>query len=263
MLTVTSAQLDAWLAALMFPLARLLGLMTAAPVFSNRAVPVRIRLAIGMGIALAILPILPPMPPIVPGSGLGLLVMAEQIFIGIAIGLSARLVFAAVDLAGSAIGMQMGLSFALFFDPNSGGQSAVLADFLSLVATLLFLAVDGHLVLLGLLVHSFEWIPVGPDLRAEGWASVARAGAAIFSTGLLLALPILAVLLVTNTAMGVLTRASPQLNLFAIGFPITMTLGYFSLALIMSNFGPVVSSLFERLFVMISQMLETLAPLPQ
>jgi flagellar biosynthetic protein FliR len=260
MLVVTSTQLDAWLAALIFPLARLLGLLASAPVFSNRATPTRIRLAAGVGISVAILPMLPPMPPIVPGSGLGILIMVEQIFIGVAIGLTARLIFATIDLAGSVIGMQMGLSFALFFDPNSGGQSAVLADFLSLVATLLFLAVDGHLVLISLLVHSFEWIPVGISLRAEGWSHIPRAAAAIFSTGLLLALPVLAVLLVTNTSMGVLTRASPQLNLFAIGFPITMSAGYFSLTLIMTNFGPVVTSLFERFYIMISVMLEALGP---
>ncbi|GHT86158.1 flagellar biosynthetic protein FliR [Betaproteobacteria bacterium] len=260
MLVITSAQLDAWLAAMIFPLARLLGLLASAPVFSNRATPRRIRLATGVGISLAILPMLPPMPPVVPGSGLGILIMIEQIFIGTAIGMTARLIFATIDLASSVIGMQMGLSFALFFDPNSGGQSSVLADFLSLIATLLFLAVDGHLVLISLLVHSFEWVPVGISLRGEGWSHIPRAASAIFSAGFLLALPLLAVLLVTNISMGVLTRASPQLNLFAIGFPITMAAGYFSLGLILSNFGPVITRLFERFFIIITVMLEALGP---
>lgn len=260
MLSVTSAQLDAWLAAFMFPFVRLLGMLMAAPVFSTRGMSTRVRLAIGFGIALAILPAAPKMPDIAPGSGIGLLVMGEQVFIGAAIGFTVRLVFAAIDLAGSFIGMQMGLSFALFFDPNSGGQSAVLADFMSLVATLLFLALDGHLMLIHLLAASFEWLPVGAGLSGAGWALIPRAGVAIFSTGLLLSLPVLAVLLVTNTALGVLTRAAPQLNLFAIGFPVTMTVGFLSLVLLMGNFAPVAQSLFERGFAMVPPLLEALTP---
>ncbi|MDR1661759.1 MAG: flagellar biosynthetic protein FliR [Azoarcus sp.] len=259
MFSVTSAQLDAWLAVFVFPFVRLLGLLMAAPVFSTRAMPVRVRLAVALGIAVAILPAAPPMPGIAPGSGIGLLVMGEQVFIGAAIGFVIRLVFAAIDLAGSFIGMQMGLSFALFFDPNSGGQSAVLADFMSMVATLLFLALDGHLVMIGLLAHSFEWLPVGAGLSGEAWSLIPRAGAAIFSTGLLFSLPLLAVLLVTNIALGVLTRASPQLNLFAIGFPVTMMAGFFALILLMSNFGPVVQNLFERGFEVVPVLLEALS----
>ena len=99
MLSVTSAQLDAWMAALMFPLVRLLGLAMAAPVFSNRGVPMQVRLAIGLAIAMAVLPALPPMPAVAPGSGLGMAIMAQQIFIGIGVGLMMRLVFGAVDLA--------------------------------------------------------------------------------------------------------------------------------------------------------------------
>ena len=148
MIEVTAAQLDAWLAALMFPLARLLGLFASAPVFSNRGVSVRVRLAIGMGVAIAVLPVMPPMPQVAPGGGLGLAIFAQQMFIGIAIGFMMRIVFAAVDMAGALIGMQMGLSFAIFFDPDAGGQTAVLSDFLNLLATLLFLAVNGHLLMI-------------------------------------------------------------------------------------------------------------------
>lgn len=262
MLSVTAAQLDAWLAALMFPLARLLGLFASAPIFSNRGVSVRARLAIGLGIGIALVPVMPPMPAVSPGSGIGLIIMVQQMFIGIAIGFMVRLVFAAVDMAGSLIGMQMGLSFAIFFDPDAGGQTAVLSDFLSLVATLLFLAINGHLILVDLLVRSFEWLPVSTTvINAEGWGYIARAGATVFATGLLLSLPVVAVLLVANIALGILTRAAPQLNLFAIGFPITLAMGFFALLLIMTNFGPVVQSLFERSFDTIPQMLEALAPI--
>lgn len=258
--SVTSAQLDTWLAAFMYPLARLLGMIMTAPIFSNRGMAVRLRLAAGLGIAAAVLPAAPPMPDIAPGSGIGLMILGEQVFIGAAIGFTVRLVFAAIDLAGSFIGMQMGLSFALFFDPNSGGQSAVLADFMSMVAALLFLSLDGHLILVELLVRSFEWLPVGAGLQGQGWSFIPRAGAVIFSMGLLISLPVLAVLLVTNTAMGVLTRASPQLNLFAIGFPVTMLAGFFALVLLTANLGSAFYNLFESGFDAVPALLDALSP---
>lgn len=263
MLSVTSAQLDAWMAALMFPLVRLLGLAMAAPVFSNRGVPMQVRLAIGLAIAMAVLPALPPMPAVAPGSGLGMAIMAQQIFIGIGVGLMMRLVFGAVDLAGALISMQMGLSFAMFFDQDSGGQTSVISDFLNYVAIMLFLAFNGHLLMVHVLVHSFEWLPVGVmPISGQGWGYLARAGATVFSAGLLLSLPIVAMLLVSSIALGVLTRAAPQLNLFAVGFPITLSAGFVGVLLVMSNFGPVLQSFFERAFEHIGHMLEMLAPLP-
>ena len=263
MLSVTAAQLDAWLAALMFPLARILGLFASAPIFSNRGVPARVRLAIGLGIAIALLPVMPPMPDVPPSSGVGLAIFGQQIFIGVAIGFMIRIVFAAVDMAGALIGMQMGLSFAIFFDPDAGGQTAVLSDFLNLIATLLFVAVNGHLLMIEALVRSFEWLPVGTEIvRAEGWGYIARAGLTVFAAGLLLSLPVIGVLLVANIALGVLTRAAPQLNLFAVGFPVTLTAGFIGVLLIMTNFAPVLQTLFERGFDEIGRMLETLAPLP-
>ena len=263
MLSVTAAQLDAWLAALMFPLARILGLFASAPIFSNRGVPARVRLAIGLGVAIALLPVMPPMPDVPPSSGVGLAIFGQQIFIGIAVGFMIRIVFAAVDMAGALIGMQMGLSFAIFFDPDAGGQTAVLSDFLNLIATLLFVAVNGHLLMIEALVRSFEWLPVGTEIvRAEGWGYIARAGLTVFAAGLLLSLPVIGVLLVANIALGVLTRAAPQLNLFAVGFPVTLTAGFIGVLLIMTNFAPVLQTLFERGFDEIGRMLEALAPLP-
>jgi flagellar biosynthetic protein FliR len=132
-----------------------------------------------------------------------------------------------------------------------------------LVATLLFLAINGHLIMIDLLVRSFEWLPVGTaSFSADGWGYIARAGTTVFATGLLLSLPVVAVLLVTNIALGILTRAAPQLNLFAIGFPLTLAMGFFALMLIMTNFGPVVQSLFERSFDTVPILLEALSPRP-
>jgi flagellar biosynthesis protein FliR len=260
MLSVTALQLDTWVASLMFPLARLLGLIAAAPLFNSRGVPMRIRLALGLAIALAVVPALPPLPTIPAGSWLALTVLAREAFIGIAMGFTLRLVFAAVDMAGELIGLQMGLSFATFFDPESSGQTIVLGEFLGLLANLIFLALDGHLLLIDITVRSFEWLPVaaGP-LGRGGWAFVAHYGITVFAAGFLLALPLIATLLITNIALGVLTRAAPQLNLFAVGFPVTLTAGFLVLLLSLTAFGPVMRTLLERGFEAVDQLLRALA----
>ncbi|MDP1957279.1 MAG: flagellar biosynthetic protein FliR, partial [Rhodocyclaceae bacterium] len=140
MISFTSAQLDVWLTSFIFPLARILGLLAAAPVFNSVAMPKRIRLAFGIAITLALLPVLPPMPTIPAGSWVGLAILAQQMFIGVLLGLTLRIAFAAIDLAGELIGLQMGLSFAVFYDPQNAGQTPVLSEFLGLIVTLVFLA---------------------------------------------------------------------------------------------------------------------------
>lgn len=259
MLSITAAQLDGWLAALMFPLARLLGLVASAPLLSNRAVSARIRLGVGLAAAMAILPALPPMPPVPTDSWLALGLLAQQALIGIAIGFMMRLMFAAVDIAGEMIGLQMGLSFAVFFNPQTGGQSSVVAEFLGLLTLLIFLSLDGHLMLINILVISFEWLPVGAGTNESGWLLIARYAAVMFSSGVLLALPMIATLLITNIALGVLTRAAPQLNLFAVGFPVTLTVGMAVLFISLSFFAPVLQRLFEIGFDSIDQLLRALA----
>ena len=259
MFEVTSAELNAWIAGLMLPLARILGMVSAAPLFSNRAAPARVRLAIGLALAIGSVPALPPLPPIDPGSGLGLAVFAQQMLIGVVIGFIMRLVFAAVDLAGELIGLQMGLGFATFFDPQSGGQTAVVAEFLDLLATLVFLALNGHLLMVEVLVRSFEWLPVREaPLEGGGWGVAAAYGALMFATGLLLSLPLIAALLITNVAMGILTRAAPQINLFAVGFPITMTAGFVVIVLTLEAFAPVMGHFYDQGFEAIATVVEAL-----
>lgn len=258
MLSVTSAQLDAWIAALMFPLARILGLVSGAPLFGNRMVPVRVRLAVGVAAALAVLPALPPIPPLPTDSLTVLVILAQQAFIGIAMGFMMRVMFAAVDIAGELIGLQMGLSFAVFFSPQTGGQTSVIAEFLGLLALLVFVALNGHLMLIGIVVASFEWLPIGGTTSADGWLVIARHGAVMFASGLLLALPMVAALLITNIALGVLTRAAPQLNLFAVGFPVTLTVGFLVLMLSLNLIAPVLQNLFERGFDAIDVLLRAL-----
>jgi len=247
MLTLTSAQLDAWIAALVFPLARILALTATAPVFANAGVPRRIRLLVGLAIGIAVIPSLAPPPAIAPASGAGLLVLAQQSVIGVAMGLTMRAVFAAIDVAGELIGLQMGLSFAVFFDPQSAGESGALAEFLALLAALIFLALNGHLMVLAGLSASFDLLPVGPEQAPlPAFELLVRWAAVIFTAGVLLSLPLIAALLVTNIALGVLTRAAPQLNLFAVGFPVTMAVGFGALLLALPLAAPVLETLFGQ-----------------
>lgn len=261
MLSVTAAQLDAWLAAFMFPLARLLGLFASAPLWSNRGIPVRIRLAAGLAIAMAVLPALPPMPVVATDSWHALGLLAHQALIGIAIGFTMRLFFAAVDLAGEMIGLQMGLSFAVFFSPQTGGQTSVVAEFLGLLALLVFLALDGHLMLVSILVQTFDWLPVGTATLAQGWLTVVRHAAVMFVAGVLMALPMVATLLIANIGLGILTRAAPQLNLFAVGFPVTLSVGFLVLLISLGVLAPALQRLFELGFDAIEALLRALAPI--
>jgi flagellar biosynthetic protein FliR len=233
--------------AFFFPLARILALLGSAPPFNNPAMTTRVRLAFGLAvITIGIAPALPPMPAIDPASATGLLLLAQQMLIGFAMGFAMRLVFSAVDMAGSLISLQMGLGFASSYDPQTAGQTGVVSEFLGLLALLVFMAINGHLMIIATLTHSFTVIPVsGAGLAANSWWTLARSAAIIFSSGLLLALPVVVALLITNLALAVLSRAAPQLNLMAIGFPLTIALGFAGLIFGLSYMGPPLQQLFE------------------
>jgi flagellar biosynthetic protein FliR len=249
MISVTSAQLDAWIGAFLFPLARIFGLLASAPIFNSVAQPQRIRLVTGLVITLAIVPVLPPMPAVAPGSWLGLGILAQQIVIGVLMGFTLRLAFAAVDIAGDLIGMQMGLSFAIFYDPQNAGQTPVISEFLGLLTMLIFLALNGHLLTLQVLVESFRLLPVAPTPFAAGGLTAMLAWSSVlFSAGLLLALPMIAALLIANLAMGVLARVAPQLNIFAVGFPVTLMVGFLVLMFSVPFFGAALGRLFDQAF---------------
>ena len=259
MLSVTSAQLEGWLALLAYPMARILGFLGAAPVFGNNAVPRRIKLMVGLAVTLGLMPVVPSVPQAALDSWSGLLLIVQQTLIGIAMGLVLRVVFAALDLMGEIISLQMGLSFATFFDPIAGGQTAVVGEFLTLLATLVLLSLNGHLLMLDALARSFEWLPVSATLpHRGGWMILVRFGASIFASGLLMALPVVTALLITNIALGVLTRAAPQLNLFAIGFPITMSVGFGVLLLTLGHLAPLLQHFYDVGFATLADLLRAL-----
>jgi len=246
-ITLTSAELNAWIAALLWPLTRILGLIAAAPLFGNNSVPRSVKISLGVLLATIIAPTVPAIPAADPTSWAGLLILAQELLIGLAMGFTVRLVFAAVEFAGEVIGMTMGLGFATFFDPNTRGQSSAVSQFLALVTTMAFLAVNAHLVLLAALAESFVSMPIsGLPIAGGAPLEVARWGGKIFAAGLQIALPVVATLLITNVALGVLTRAAPQLNLFGIGFPVTLGVGFLAISLALPYLGTPIVNLFHQ-----------------
>lgn len=227
MLTFTSQQLYAWVAMFIWPTTRMLGLLSLAPPFGSASVPMLVKVLLGIAIGVVIAPDVPVPPAIDPMSMTGLLILTEQFLIGISMGLAMRIVFAAVEAAGELTSSTMGLSFAAFFDPQSQGRTAVISQVFSLLATMVFLSLNGHLILLQVLAESFHTLPItAQPITAEGFHQLVLWGSKVFSMGLQLSLPFLIALLITNFALGILTRAAPQLNLFGIGFSITMLAGF-------------------------------------
>lgn len=246
MISIGTAQIDAWIAAFIFPLVRILAFVAAAPLWSMAGTPRRIRLLLAIAITVAITPALPPMPVVEPGSLAGLWILLQQMLIGIGMGFAARIVFAAFDMAGEFIGAQMGLGFATFFDPLSASQTPVIAEFVGLVALLLFLSMNGHLLYVATLAQSFTAVPVSATAIGGGsWLNLAELGGKIFSAGLLLSLPVIVALMITNIALAVLTRAAPQLNIFALGFPLTLIGGFVALAISLNYLAAPLQALFE------------------
>lgn len=238
MISFSEAQLHAWLAGFVWPLARILALVMVAPVIGNEAVPARFRVGMGALIALAVAPLAPPPQGVEMFSGAGLLVLVQQVLVGIAMGFAMRIVFAMVDLAGELAGLQMGLGFAAFFDPQNATSSSLVAQYLGILVGLVFLALNGHLLVIGALAESFQVLPMSAEWpHASMWMSLTQWGGQIFAIGLTLCLPLLAALLIANLALAVLTRAAPQLNVFSVGFPITLMLGFALLILILPQFG--------------------------
>ena len=226
MLTFSEAQVLAWVSPLLWPFLRVLALFGAMPIFAQRSVPMRLRVALAFLVALCAQAALPEMPIVALDSAQVLLVVVQQVLIGLTIGFAVRVVFAAIELAGEVIGLQMGLNFAGHFDPASGSQATTLSRFYGVSVSWLFIVINGHLLLIAAVVQSFHVFPVGPEplaflrtLQPQTW------GAEIFSLGLWIALPMIAMLTFVNLVLGVVSRVAQQMNVFAIGFPITLSVG--------------------------------------
>ena len=250
-MVVTSAQIAAWAGLIFWPLVRVLALIAAAPVFSHRAFPVRAKVALGIAIALIIAPTIqsPPLQQTVDAVFFETLV--RNALVGATLGFSIRILFAGVELAGQMIGLQVGLSYGGFFNPEATDTDNPVANFISVMVLLLFIAIDGHLMVIYGLRQSFEVFPIAGDAaRTLAFDALAGLGAQVFSIALSISLPILAVMLLINVVLGVMARVSPQLNLFAVGFPVTLCAGMVVLLLFIPHLeGPIRATLERTLSI--------------
>jgi flagellar biosynthetic protein FliR len=245
MISVTYAQLNAWMTAFLWPFVRILALVATAPLVGHMSVPTRVKIGLAAFIAMIVSPTLGPLPPATVFSAAGIWILVNQFLIGAALGLTMQVVFSAIEMAGSLVGLQMGLGFATFFEPSTG-PSAVVSNFLNAIAMLAFVAFDGHLQMIAALVATFQTVPISANLlNAPGWRTLVEWGGMVFSAGLLLGLPIVAAVLIANLALGILNRAAPQIGIFQIGFPVMMLVGMLLLQLMLPNMIPFFARLFD------------------
>jgi flagellar biosynthetic protein FliR len=228
MINFTDAQLQLWLAMLIWPLARVLALIMTAPFISDTGIPVPARILLGTVITLAISPSLGPLPAVTVGSWEGIGVLIREILIGVSLGMLMQILFASVSLASELAGTQMGLGFATLYDPNSESSATSLSALMVALSGLVFFAIDGHLAMFGALAQTFKTLPIAEiGFKTEGIKMLSAYGGVLCLHGLVMALPVTITLIIVNLSLGMLSKAAPQLNLFSIGFPITLAAGLF------------------------------------
>jgi len=251
-MNITSAELISWMATLLWPFMRIGAMFAAAPIFSARSIPVRIRILLAFFVAWLLLPVIPEPPAVDLISGEALIISISQVLIGTAMGFILQMVFSAFVIAGQSIATAMGLGFASIVDPQNGIQVPVISQAFLIMATLVFLALNGHLIFIEVLAKSFQNMPIGPlsPTKDALWQLVTW-GSDMFVGGMLIALPAVAALLLVNLAFGVTSRAAPQLNIFAVGFPIMIMVGIAFIILILPTVTTHLSRLLDQAFELI------------
>jgi flagellar biosynthetic protein FliR len=258
MLHLTTHQLQDWIALLYWPFVRVGSCLMVAPAFGAEAVPARVRIVLAGSITLLIAPLLPAPPPVAAFSAAGCLITAQQALIGIALGFCLHILFDAVNLGGQMLANSMGLSMAFNIDPlhGSAASTPAIGQLYTLLVTLTFLALNGHLALIEVLVHSFSTLPVGADgLGMTGLGTVVGWGSQLFAGALAIALPGVTALLIVNLAFGVMSRAAPAFNLFAIGLPVSLVFGLVIVTAGMPAVQATFMELLERTFGALEQLI--------
>lgn len=236
---LSGAEITSYVGAFFWPFVRIGAMLSVVSIFgAQQLVPARLRIGLALVLTWLILPSLPMPPAVEPLSSAGLLITANQLLLGIAMGFITQLAFGALVIGGHGIALSMGLGFATFLDPN-GVQVPVVSQFFLVLGTLLFLVLDGHLVTLQVLVASFQGIPVGTTgISLDNIWNLVLWGSQMYVGALLIALPALVTIMMINISLGVMTRAAPTLNIFAVGFPITMMAGFVVMYITLPNLLP-------------------------
>ncbi len=226
-LVIDAADLSGWALRLWWPVLRIGGFVASAPVINSTTVPPRIKILLTLALAFLLAPTIAVPAALSVFSGPGVVAAVRELVIGVAIGMVVQLAFEAFTLAGQLVAITMGLGFATLIDPQRGANTTVMGQLFMILAILTYLSMDGHLLLLGALANSYVGLPIGAAAVGRNlWLTIGLLGGRIFETGLLIALPAVVALILINIALGVVTRAAPQLNLFGIGFPLTLFAGF-------------------------------------
>lgn len=255
-MAITSAEIASFVGSFLWPLTRIGAALAMLPFFGAMTIPLRVRVLLAFALTVILWPGLPVMPTADPLGPDGMVLIAEQVVIGVAMGMILQAAFGAVVFGGQAIANSMGLGFASMADPQNGTQVPILSQFFTIMVTLLFLAADGHLVLLRMLSLSFETLPVGGGLPSgDVFARLARLGGLLIAGGLMLALPVIVATLMTSVAFGVVSRTAPQLNLFSIGFPASLVVGFAALLFTVPHVLARTATLFDAAFAELTMFL--------
>src|SRR6202167_3002120 len=244
--TLNASDVSLWVSRLWWPTLRVGGFFLSAPIASENTIPSFIKIIMSVSLAFLMSPLVRVPADLSIFSGTGLFAAVQELLIGVAIGMVVQLAFEALTFAGQSVSLTMGLGFATLVDPQHGANTTVLGQMFMIFGVLTYLAIDGHLMLLGALAESFQTLPIGfAHIHGQFLLSMALWGAHVFESGLLIALPAVIALVIVNMALGVITRAAPQLNLFGIGFTVTMLFGFFVLLVGMDGVMAGISSLID------------------
>lgn len=239
MFYLTDAQITEFVGRYLWPLFRITAVFMSMPILGTRVVTGRVRMVLALCVTWLIVPLLPPLPSVPPLSLDSGVIILQQVIIGLTIGFFLQVVFQIFVLAGQFMALKMGLGFAAMNDPASGVNVTVLSQYYLVLTTLLFLSMNGHLVVFQMLLESFNTLPISSEgIGLEVFWQIATSGSWMFSRALLIALPVLTSLMVVNLAFGVMSRAAPQMNVFSVGFAITLVFGLVIIWFSMSSFLP-------------------------
>lgn len=249
MLTLNGADIVGFVQSVLWPFLRCIGLFLVAPVFGAAVVPARVKVILALMLGFLLAPLAAPAAPVEPLGGHMMLLAGSQVLIGVAMGFAVQIVFEALSLAGQTVASTMGLGYATLLDPQHGTSVPVVSQFLLVLGVLLFLSIDGHLAVIELLAESFRYMPVGElGFPANAAQTLALWGGKIFEAGLMIGLPAIVALIIVNLALGIVSRAAPSLNLFSIGFPVGIGIGFLVIILSLQNLELSFSSVLEASF---------------
>jgi len=235
-LNLTIGPLFESIALYLWPFVRVAAFVMVMPVIGGSFVPAQVRLMIALALTLVIAPVLQPVISVNFLSFAGVIIVLQELAIGIAMGFAVQLIFDAIALGGQVVAMSMGLGFAVFLDRQRGVNIPVLGQFFLMLGMLIFLSLDGHLALIQLIAESFRILPIaGAGLTRGAVSFLLSWSGQVFVVALKIALPAITALLVVNLSFGVMSRAAPTLNLFAVGFPVAMLLGFVVIFLSMGS----------------------------